>query len=1784
MLFNNLLLLKEQCKKEIKIRGVKMHSIEKVMHHLGRLITCTFPLIIILLFSITTPVIAAISENTFASSYSAKQYVSPSGNVYFAKLINGDTEIEVSRWDGSRLHTFPKATATAAGFTKFRSTHYDVAADLNGNLHLVAVKYGAFSEPRMIKYGYFNGTSWSFTTLDSSNDPNGFIEFNNPAISVDSQNKAHIVFDRYDANTGVFTHFVKYATNKSGTWDISLINTSNSSNFDIALDNQNNVHVSYVINRDVYYTKKGSLDSVFSTQVKVVDVNDVGVNEYREDYYSPLVVDESGNAYFSYGEVILDEANDYALKFSKSFFYSNKSGSWQREQVYSDNQRITYPAGPYVVGSKTYLLMRSLSTDYPPSDEYYFAMANFGSGWIVGNKQVQPTQITTPSPYEAKSTYFVDTGGDFSLFLWDANKQKISNLTGTSIDFGLGIAQNSTLNPTSATFDKNIGSLSYTDVTTTITLNGNFLNDITIGGTSIGLNNYIIDGNKVTIKKEYLATLETGVQVLTFDMNAGIDPTISIAVENTLSTNANLQSLTITPGSLTFSPSTTTYTVTVPYGTTSVTVTPTLQDTTATMKVNGVTRTNGEASPVTLDVDGSTVIPIHVTAQDGTTTMAYTIILNEAAPSNNGYLSTIQVDGNEVVGFVKTNYDYTLQVPFGTGAIDVDWILDQPATQTLHAVRVDGVDQSISSINDLSLTPGVSRVIEIEVKAQNGAVTTYTLSVTESLSDNGFLTSLSINGTAVTGFAKTNYTYSMEVPFGTSSIDVDWILDQPGTQTLQAVKVDGVDQVIGPINNLTLIPGVTRDIKIEVKAQNGAVTTYTLSVTESLSNNGYLSSLNVNGTPVTGFAKTDYTYSMDVPFGTGSIDVDWILDQPDTQTLQAVKVDGVDQVIGPINHLTLIPGVSRDIKIEVKAQNGSVTTYMLSVTESLSDNGYLSSLNVNGTSVSGFEKTELDYSMKVPFGTGSIDVDWVLDQPASQTLQAVRVDGINQTIGPIYDLSLTPGVSRVIEIEVKAQNGSVKTYNLIVTRNQSNISELTSLSLDGVTLSPLFHGGIYDYTSTVTHDVYGTTITAIPIESDAKVTYFLNNQELVSQTAQLSVGSNVIGIEVTAPDQNTKSTYHVTIIRAGSNNTRLNGLTTGAGLQPSFSTENYTYTADVPYSVHATTVTASVYDPYATLTINGVFIASDIPKDISLNVGDNLIPIVVTAQNGVDTATYTVNIQRAGNNDVDLSNLVLSEGTLNPVFSPHTMNYKVDVAHAISKLSISGELKDEHATLLINGSIVNNGHSTEIPLQVGSNVITLVVTAQDGKTTKTYNIDVYRAKDNDRHSDGDSRDSGSGTNGNPSGTIREAKVEVGLGQRTSLVAKVEIVRQVQKGYVQDQVTLDAQKSKEVVSRAVQSNQSTVRIVIDDIPHQPANQVNINVPKEALKELTLSHMNLQMIMNDVKITLPSSTLQGIEALGIDLYFRVVPIKEPKERETVVDRTIKAEEVQSIAGLEGVEVLGTPMTIETNYTNQATKVMFPLTGVPIPSDVESRETFIQSLAIYIEHSDGEKKVQTGEIVYDEQGNPIGIEIETTKFSTFTIISVKKSGEKRGYISGYPGGQFGPNQSVTRAEIASMLSKLLSTTEQSEAEVEYYTFADVPKGHWAEKSIQHVQRVGLMKGYLDQTFHPQQPITRAELAAIVNQVKRVDIISSTTQVSDIQGHWAEHVIQGTLSSGWMKGYLDGSFKPNQSVTRAEVVTVLNHVFKIPRLTKEQIQYKWKDVPKNHWAILDIESASSN
>jgi trimeric autotransporter adhesin len=152
----------------------------------------------------------------------------------------------------------------------------------------------------------------------------------------------------------------------------------------------------------------------------------------------------------------------------------------------------------------------------------------------------------------------------------------------------------------------------------------------------------------------------------------------------------------------------------------------------------------------------------------------------------------------------------------------------------------------------------------------------------------------------------------------------------------------------------------------------------------------------------------------------------------------------------------------------------------------------------------------------------------------------------------------------------------------------------------------------------------------------------------------------------------------------------------------------------------------------ATIKVNGVTVASGTASAaIPLSVGDNVVNTVVTAQDGVTIKTYSIKFTRQVSVNANLAGLKLSSGTLAPVFAAGTISYTATVTNATASITVTPTTSDAGATVKVNGTTVASGTASgALPLVVGPNTITTVVTAADGVTTKTYTVTVTRSASN----------------------------------------------------------------------------------------------------------------------------------------------------------------------------------------------------------------------------------------------------------------------------------------------------------------------------------------------------------------------------------------------------------------------------------------------------------------------
>ena len=818
-------------------------------------------------------------------------------------------------------------------------------------------------------------------------------------------------------------------------------------------------------------------------------------------------------------------------------------------------------------------------------------------------------------------------------------------------------------------------------------------------------------------------------------------------------TPPTLTGLTVSAGTLTpaFAGGTLDYTVPdVPNATGRITVTATPESGATIAYEDGAGNTLTDVDSTTdgdqFDLEvGENTVKVKVTKGDASQT--YTLTVTRAAPaaSSDASLSGLALSGVTLSpDFAAATTSYTASVYNSVTSTTVT----AEQTDDDAKVVITPVDADLSAEGyQVSLNVG-SNVVSVKVTAEDGTTTrTYTVTVTRAAN------SVTVVVSAPQG-----------VEQGTRKLEITWVDTQDcaaGYTAYVAIVKNGVvivaqkvpddtastaDVITRTFSRLATINqtqvwcgergtgrmvgevAMTLDPDNEDRPIPG---TYTTAAADSAAPPA-LSGLTVSaGTLTPVFAGGTLEYAVpDVPNAGSRITVTATADADVTVAYE----DGSGNALSDVDSTT--DGDQFDLEvgentIKVKVTKGDASqTYTLKVTRAAppaSSDASLSGLALSGVTLSpDFAAATTAYTASVYNSVTSTTVTAAAnDDGASYT---VKLDGAANSDGVI---PLAVG-SNVITVEVTAEDGeTAKTYTVTVTRAAPPLS--TDATLSGLTLSGVDIGSFVPatagYAASVANDVTETTVTATVNDGGASYTVKLDGVADSDGVIPLAVGSNVITVEVTAEDGETARTYTVTVTRAApplSKDATLNGLAL-SDAPFTFTLDTTSYEVNVAHDVAQTTVTATANADGATYAIR-LGGAADADGVIPLAVGSNVITVEVTAEDGNTARTYTVTVTRAApplSTDATLSGLALG-GVDFGTFDPATTGYTAGVANGVDEATVTPTVNDDGASYLIKLGGVADADGT-VSLAVGSNVIAIEVTAEDGKTARTYTVTVTRA-------------------------------------------------------------------------------------------------------------------------------------------------------------------------------------------------------------------------------------------------------------------------------------------------------------------------------------------------------------------------------------------------------------------------------------------------------------------------
>jgi len=679
--------------------------------------------------------------------------------------------------------------------------------------------------------------------------------------------------------------------------------------------------------------------------------------------------------------------------------------------------------------------------------------------------------------------------------------------------------------------------------------------------------------------------------------------------------------------------------------------------------------------------------------------------------------------------FAATTH-YKVVVPGEIGEVVVDAQPTDPRAQILNSAIVNTTH---------TLSVG-SQDIQIVVKSEAGAQQNYTLTIERAAKSNNRLSDLTVNGLTIPGFDPDLKVYTLS--------DVENAISDI---TIGATPEDADAQIVSGTGIIALSTKPNEDLsdeynhlKVIVKAENGETETYTINVKRKKSDDNKLSSLSVNGysiSPTYNFSADpevlDYyvnvNYDKETFGGTGDV-----FARPHNNTA-TVALD---------EPITLVTGEAKNYRIVVTAENGNIKTYTIHVTKLPSNNADLIAVDFNGTATltgqfDGKHKT--DYVVKVPYGQSTFTIEGIPEVDSTQ------VRGNNTYSSDVGTITITTYAEIYDENGTEEQKAATKTYTFTIEQAESNNAYLSNLLVraypfvgEHVTFSQAYT----DYSiGDIDSSVSGLVVEATPENANSTITYYVNGTLQTDNTVVLPdgpSGAGTITVKVTAPDNYTTLVYTIGFKKIQSDNNYLKSLVPNHGtLNPTFIKTEQQYLLTVPNEYTAIEFEIITENRNAKINVNSGEdqTATDIkPYKYTLDnleVGDTTLEVKVTSQSN-KARTYVVVVRRAqpaANSDATLESLsvddypfIIDGSYTSTVFNKNIEDYSIgEIPYSLTKLKVNYNTTqgESNSSMLVGGASVvadSDGFIT-IPVEnTLTGLVTVLVTAPDGSTTKTYNI------------------------------------------------------------------------------------------------------------------------------------------------------------------------------------------------------------------------------------------------------------------------------------------------------------------------------------------------------------------------------------------------------------------------------------------------------------------------------
>ena len=624
--------------------------------------------------------------------------------------------------------------------------------------------------------------------------------------------------------------------------------------------------------------------------------------------------------------------------------------------------------------------------------------------------------------------------------------------------------------------------------------------------------------------------------------------------------------------------------------------------------------------------------------------------------------------------FDKNNYNYTINLDNQYKKLSI-----------ANIVMVDP-NATYEIFGNVKLNTG-ENVVTIVTTAEDGKThITYTFRVNRKKSDNAYLSMIATFpefDEEYWDFDKEKYQYTLEIENDVSQVQVIGIRED----TSASITGNGIYSITQDNTTINLV--VTSESEIVTR-------TYTVNIIRKKDANNYLKSLTTNnGELVPEFDKETQDYTIEVENVVDSI------------TLKGVAESSLATVTGNVQNVALIEGENR-FAITVKAQNNTTRTYNIVVTRKENEQNKLQLDNLSvreGALTPDFAPPITDYVVYVPNENESATITFTKHDPDAK----VTIDWA-EVVGNTQEVPINVG-HNTVEIRV-TKDGDTRLYTLDIIRQEASNTYLMDLAIVGKTISPEFDKEVQEYTLEVANNVTTVNAKAIPEAATSKLYFKLNDGTYAESTGYdnnipLANGENTIYYKVVSVS-NVERVYKIKITKEAAEGNKLLTFRTSVGtLTEEFDPDKNLYTINVP--VGTTTVKfTGTYSTGASQTGLNV--------NIPVTLGTTTQFVTITSQSG-KVNTYEFRIVREPSHNPNITNIVPSTGSLIPRYNQTIDEYDMTVEGNVSSLNFTVTTEDANAT------VTGNRNNT---LSDGMNTVVITSTAEDGETTTSVTIKVYK--------------------------------------------------------------------------------------------------------------------------------------------------------------------------------------------------------------------------------------------------------------------------------------------------------------------------------------------------------------------------------------------------------------------------------------------------------------------------